>query len=249
MHTREFHLQSGSLFGKKLDQHLPSKRAVGKRVSDFLWDNKVDSLFINDGTSTSYAWCYHLSQWVAQRRNHLLNVWSNNYDVSMQALCEPQAPVCIRIKVAPGEFNFQNCAMLGEDTTAWVGDKSQDKPCLLAVTALDAQVGPCGRGHDAKEIKKVLLLDKAGLLIIVADADKLSQPQDPFLAASESKWQEWLTQKKHRVWVFTDLDPRLGHPYTHRPRPSTPLEWQEENARMLRLQLGDHFVVAQPREN
>lgn len=86
-------------------------------------------------------------------------------------------------------------------------------------------VGPCGRTHDAKEIKKALL-DKAGLLIVVADADKLSQPRDPFLAASETKWQEWLTQKQHRLWVFTDLDPTLAAKYSfsHHASPRTPLE-------------------------
>ena len=244
MHTHEFHIQSGSLFGKKLGKQLQSKRTVASRVIELLWENKVDALFINDGTSTSYVWCYYITRWVAERRNHPLTVWTNNYDVAMQALCEPQAPVCMRIKVAPGEFSFQFCAMLGDDTTAWVADKSQDKTCLLAVTALDAQVGPCGRSHDAKEIKKVLL-DKAGPLIVVADAEKLSQPRDPFLAASETSWQERLNQKKHRIWVFTDLDKSLlsKASFAAHRHPSTPLQWQEENARVLRGALGDHFVT------
>jgi len=42
MHTREFHVRSGSLFGKKLDKQLPSKRAVAKRVVEFLWENQVN---------------------------------------------------------------------------------------------------------------------------------------------------------------------------------------------------------------
>lgn len=247
MLTREFHTSSGSLFGTKLDQQLASKRAVAKKVAEFLWQHTVEPLFINDGSSTSYVWCYYMRVWVKHRSQHILTVWTNNYDLAMQALREPNAPSCVKIKVAPGEFNFQFCATLGDETTAWVAEKCQDKTCLLAVTKLDAKVGPCGRTNDALEIKKTLL-ERAGRLIIVADAEKLSQPREPFLAASETRWQEWLTQRADRLWVFTDLDPTLASkfPLEVHPSPRTPLQWQENNAHALRNALGNRFVVAQP---
>lgn len=246
MKTKQFHQASGSRFGHNIGQNLPAKRAVAKKVVDtILWDNEVDTLFINDGTSTSYVWCYYLERWVQLREQHPLRVWTNNYDVMMQALCEPVAASIVNIKLAEGDFDYRFCAAIGGETTQWVAKVCRGKTCLLAVTALDAELGPSGITHGAKEIKRVII-DGAENLIVVADSSKLSNPRQAFHAANAKIWSEWLQERPDRLWVVTDLDPSITLPYRAYNNPSTPLEWQSENARLLQLSLGANFIVARP---
>lgn len=247
MHTRSFHVHSKSDFGKKLPQQLDAKRQVAHALIDkLLWPRRVDSLFMNDGTSVSYVWCYYLQRWVSEQQSRLA-VWTNNYDVPMQALCEDKAQKLIRIYTPSGEFNFRFCAALGPDTNKWVRENCEGKTCILAVSALDAQFGPCGNDEDAKAIKRIVL-QYASNLIVVADSCKLSQSSNPFQAVNPNEWNRWITERKGNLWVVTDIDPRLCGKVALVPhaKPSTSLEWQERNAHQLRHLLGNEHFIAIP---
>src|SRR4051812_29629884 len=121
MESRDFHIKSGSTFGKKLDKNLNSKRAVARKTCDLLWEEAVDTLVINDGTSTTYPWCYLLNRWTAERPDHPLGVWTNNRALEIEALCKANTHK-IQINGAPGLFSFEFCAALGKDATDWMAE-------------------------------------------------------------------------------------------------------------------------------
>jgi hypothetical protein len=70
MRTKEFHVTSGSEFGKRVADMEPEKKLIAQAVlSRVLWPPNLspkNPIFVSDGSSASYVWCYYLREWTAK---------------------------------------------------------------------------------------------------------------------------------------------------------------------------------------
>ena len=253
MKTEEFHVKSGSLFGMRVPEMRDVKKAVARDVvSRILWPSGTDAknpVFFSDGSSASYVWCYYLRAWLKQAdAGEILQVGTNNLDVSMQALCEPAAPDRVRIECAPGDFNFKYCATFGRDTEDWVAEHCRRSVCVLSVTALDGELGPCGKGEPAKAIKRVVM-ENANLLVVLADCTKLRKNRDPAHAAAPELWEEWRDKRARqgRLFVVTSLsggaDQFRREPFRGFPDNRSPDGIESDNLWWLRERLRDQLII------
>ena len=251
MITKEFHVTSGSQFGKRITILAAEKERVGKAVVNrILWRNTTPSnpILITDGSSGSFVFCHYLQRCV-ENSDDSLRVWTNNTDVSLQASCHPGAsPNHISVHCAPGRFSAKYCGTFGNDARQWIEEHCSKCTCILSVTALDVDLGPCGRGEDAKDIKAAVLR-MAKQLIIVADYEKLRQPRDADHAAAPDLWLKWRDEhsKSGRLFVVTTKSqglkdgrfPVQGGVDNKR----SPDEIEAENHARFRIALGDQYMV------
>ena len=254
MRTKEFHENSGSEFGKRVLEMEPEKERIAEAVLKYaLWQEALDPknpIFLSDGSSASYVWCHYLRAWAKNGpAGEALIVKTNNLDVPMQVLCEPGAHGRVNIEDAPGDFSFKFCANFGSDTDAWVEKKCSGCTCILAVTSLDAELGPGSKDPRARAIKRAVM-ETANVLVIVADRTKLSKPRNPADAANPNAWKIWRDQRANegRLFVVTDQSPEVTHPYKRTPFKGfpdarTPLQIENENTWWLREHLGKQFIV------
>lgn len=255
MVTQDFHLKSGSLFGRRVAELVREKKAVAKAVVENILmrpgcDPK-NPVFISDGSSSSYVWCYFLRKWAATVRDRdALRIWTNNLDIPMQALCEPNGTKSVDIRIAPGEFSYKYCANFGLDSEKWVREHCDRCTCVLAVTALDSELGPCGKGEDAKAIKKAVM-ESANVLVIVTDHVKNSKQRDPDQAACPDEWKKWrdVRAKEGRLFVVTNKSPAVSLPFKRTPfvsHPDTraPSDIESETLWALHLALKTQLIIA-----
>jgi hypothetical protein len=253
MRTKDFHIRSGSLFGARVAEMEGIKKAVAREtVTRVLWPHGMDPknpVFFSDGSSSSYVWCYYLGAWL-QHTDHgeRLSVWTNNVDVPLQGLCEPNAPGRVAINVAPGEFSFKYCANFGASTEAWCAEHCKRSVCVLSVTGLDGELGPCGRDTDARGIKRAVL-ENANFLVIVADCTKLRKRRDPAHAAAPEVWHVWRDKwaRQGRLVVVTSLstaaDRLKREPFRGFPDERSPDGIESDNLWWLRERLGDQLII------
>jgi DeoR/GlpR family transcriptional regulator of sugar metabolism len=244
--TKDFHVGSKSTFSNKIVRHEACKVNVGRlAVERVLRKADIDAMLINDGSSTSYVWSEYLDYWLGHHDSRSLRVYTNNLDVPMQFLHDRRTERSkIEVKVAPGEVYLPYYATLGQDTELWMKEYSKRGASLMAVTALDAELGPCGRQEYARAIKGVML-ENANYLVVVADHEKMSKPTSEigYTAANQDAWKKWIERNKSRLWVISTL-PSDINPASERalPHPKTPEEWIRRNSAILYQALGEHFV-------
>jgi DeoR/GlpR family transcriptional regulator of sugar metabolism len=218
MKTEKYHVESGSRFGRKLLVNKDAKKAVGKATVEKVLFRDGNALmnpvFVSDGTSTSYVWCYLMRRRLRDDTAIPLGVFSNNVDVTMQVALEKEAEGRIDLEDASGVFDFENCAHFGIAAESFAKEKCEDCSCVLAVTALDEELGPCGKGRHAKLMKK-WMLKKANVLVVVTDHEKLSFRREPQSAANPEAWQAWLEKRgeQGRLHVVTSVPKDIEHGY------------------------------------
>ncbi|HEY1661715.1 MAG TPA: hypothetical protein VGI03_04790 [Verrucomicrobiae bacterium] len=252
MRTKEFHMKSESQYGQRVaDLELEKKRVADAIVQRILWrqgQHPHNPLYVSDGSSASFVFCKYLQRWIKEG-DETLRVWTNNLDVPMQVLCEEGAPEKVSIHSAPGEFSYKYCGNFGRETEAWIEQHCGRSTCILAVTALDADLGPCGRGEDAKAIKAAVM-KAANVLIVVADHTKLRCPRDPGAAAAPDEWRRWRDERSADGRLFVVTTRSLNVPVTFGRFPlkgavdaRTPDQIESENFARLSTQLGQQLIT------
>jgi hypothetical protein len=211
MYTHDMHVKSGTLFGKKYAKHAVEKYMVGAcAVMDVLEPESARTLFISDGTATSFAFDIFLHRWAGRPRDQRprLVVYTTNFDVAMQVQFEPQANESVEVHLPPGaQLHAPDSLVDGPDVAKWVEARcSSADVCLLSQTWLDADLGPCG-GYAGSKATKSAILKNAKYLIALADRDKLSQ-DSPLLrakAANPEAWQALVHDRRDFVRVITTV--------------------------------------------
>lgn len=207
MITKQIHIDSKSQFGCHVAANEPEKEVVAAEVvrSILLKDqvNPANPIMIGDGSSASLVFCHYMQKWV-ETCDDELRVWSNNVDVALQAILFKGGKHNVSIHSAPGRFNFKYCANFGRETEEWCKEHASRCTCVMATTALDYDLGPCGKDEDARSIKAAMM-KAANVLIIVADSSKLRMAANPATAASPDEWKVWREERSAagRLFVVT----------------------------------------------
>lgn len=201
-------------------------------------------LLITDGKSAASVSKAYFPYWT-KHCSGKLRVWTNSIEPANQITAISSAAEKISVHQADGEFDTFNKGVFGLETEQWMEKHAPRCTCILAVTALDADLGPCGQGEDPRAIKSAVI-KSANVLIVVADRLKLRFPKDPAHAAAPDEWKRWTEEraKTGRLYVVTTYTPGLD--LTHVPRDRahmTAAEIEVENIRKLRQKLGANLIL------
>lgn len=248
MITKQIYVDSHCEFGDQVAASEREKDQVAKEVVSkvLLFDeqNPANPVFISDGSSASSVWCHYMKEWAKRYPKENLRVWTNNCDVTLQTLIHQPSRNCISVHVASGRFRRDYCAVFGEDTEKWCLAHSSRSVCVVAVTALDHELGPCARNEDARAIKSAVMRS-AQVLVIIADRDKLRQQRNPGMAANAKEWENWINNQQNRLFVVTTRSPHINPALPDNSlRGADAIE--QENLRLLRLKLKEHFICIPP---
>lgn len=250
MNTALLHTNSGSIYGSRVGNAAEAKTKIAKEVvKRILWRPGFDPnnpVFISDGSSASYVFCEYMQTYLAHPQDDPLNVWTNNLDVPIQVSCQPNAPDRVAVEVAPGLFRPSYCGTFGDLTEAWIEKHCAGSTCIMAVTGLDAELGPYAKHPEAKKVKAAIMRT-ASQLVIVADAAKLRQKRDIAAAVSPNEWKRWCDDRAGRVHVLSDRSSHIPCPPNAFVIKSgavdnrTPDQIEQENHRLLNIKLPNHY--------
>lgn len=251
-------------YARKFMSHYDEKVDIAKRVNDeILGPEEVKTMYLGDGSGSSHCFIEHIDLRLVLDADLRARqeVYTTNLDVltvlkQVGWLLDVKSPS--KVWLPEGFINSNDNALYPFGTTSATDQTKQDPlayfaslvdVCILSVSELDAEWGPCG-GHPSSRAVKSTVLECAENLVIVADHTKLSRPHFSRRArtCNRHEWSNaWLKSKRDFLRVVVTLDCEFPCKVPADPPPpddhhTAPDYWQRWNAAKLLEALGDNFM-------
>lgn len=242
-------------FGQPFIENAQDKVKVAQIVSEnILWkeNRPCNPLFLGDGSSAYFVWAAFLERCI--QRLHAgfsfekrVRVYTNNTAVVWRTLIEREASKCIELNVFPGRLDSENQGLFIKEPEKSSETAFQQSTCVLAVTAMDFLLGPCGNGEEPR-IMKTAIMKNAKVLIVIADRSKLRKQRNPESAASQDEWTRWVRERNEagRLYVVTTRSNHVSRTSIPNDYPNAEDKIECENLRGLFGNIGKHAFLCFP---
>jgi len=193
-----------STFGQRVQEKREEKQKVAWYVADKWLSKGRPDAFITDGSSTFYI---SLAVLAIPRERQAI-ICTNNLAISTETDAHSDREVrgMLSLKLPGGEKDFDLDATLGTQAEMYAKDFLEKHNIVIAsVRELHPELGPTAPETESRCLKKVAM-EKASLLIIVADWKKITTP--PISNAyrvfpSKGEWENLLRNKE--VWIISAM--------------------------------------------
>ncbi|MCH9023066.1 MAG: hypothetical protein IID32_09935, partial [Planctomycetes bacterium] len=261
MRTKLFHTNSTSKFATRFEDNSDKNKMIADIVINKILcppgQDVADTLFLSDGSSTSYVFDAFLKAIESREITQDFQIYTNNPDVLFQSYIEdPYANLPfdkrnLNVEIPSGAFFNEYFSIMGQDTTKWVERVAHRSICILAVTGLDWRFGPYAANRFSRAIKKAVMAN-ADLLVVLVDDKKLSKKRNRAKTVDHALWSKWRNEAQDlgKLWVVTNSTVRAEDPFEIHKFESFPDDREsdeilKDNCYMLRKYLGDQFILTE----
>jgi hypothetical protein len=193
-------------FGQRILENREEKQKVAWYVTE-KWLTQINDradAFITDGSSTFYI-CPAI---LAISRKRLIHICTNNlaFSSEVDAHADQDVREKLKLELLGGEKDFDLNATLGHQAEEYANDfLGRHNLVITSIRELHPELGPTAPEVESRCLKKVAM-EKANLLIIITDWQKLATPpinNTNRVFSCSNDWKELLMNKE--VWIISAM--------------------------------------------